>query len=405
MRGKGKVESGKAEKETVGFDRPFAPGLYIHSPFCRRKCVYCDFNSYAGIEELIDPYVEALVLEIKSCNERQRHADSVYFGGGNPALLGTANLKLIMESIGERFTLDKKAEVTIEANPEGLYFKELTSWRRIGFNRLSLGSQSFDDDKLKMLGRLHTAGEAVKAFESARKAGFANINIDLIFGLPGQTVKDWERELKRAAALNPEHISAYGLTLEAGTPLYRAVNSGRLTIPDEDAQAEMMEIAAEYLTSTEPLHFPLSTCRYSHYEISNFARSGFECRHNLNYWQGGNYTGYGAGAHSHQDGHRWWNKNKPEEYIERLKLGASPKAGEERLTNRERVSETIFLGLRLVDGFSAAKLQNKFELKLTDIFAAELDDLTNTGLLSAGERWALTDKGRLLANDVMARFV
>lgn len=429
--GRSAAVDNKTQTKTAVCRLPSAVGLYIHIPFCKQKCAYCDFNSYAGKEELIEPYVEALVSEIRGSSVvsgRLSAVDTIYIGGGNPARLNSDQLRRIMNAARTEFSLALDAEISIEANPEDLSAEILVSWLDIGFNRLSLGFQSFNDEKLRILGRRHTASQAITAYKAARQAGFRNINIDLIFGLPGQTLAGWREELRQVMALEPEHISAYGLTLEPGTALYRAVKSGRTSLPDEETQARMMEITENYLTKpvgrgllrhkkTSPCHNAKASAReplpvphypspiYIHYELSNFARLGFECRHNLNYWRGGNYLGFGSGAHSHMNGRRWWNLASPQNYIKTIRSEASPTAGEEVLSPNDRLVEAIFLGLRLTDGVSINDIQNRFGANLQEKYANELDSLINDGLLTAGERWALTPKGRLLANEVMAQFV
>lgn len=368
--------------------------IYVHTPFCASKCIYCDFNSYAGQESLIDEYTSALVNEVKTRAGKSRKISTIYFGGGNPLLLGAENLTKIMKVIYRYYDVDKDAEISIEANPEDADKRLLSGCLASGFNRLSLGLQSFDNNILKMLWRRHTAKQSTAAYKNGRAAGFTNINIDLIFGLPGQSLEEWRWELEQATALEPSHISAYGLSVEPGTPLYFAVNKGHVSIPDEESQARMMEDTHSYLSDA-----------YHHYEISNFARLGFECRHNLNYWLGKDYLGFGAGAYSCLNDERFFNILRPEKYIRAVISHGHAVAETEALTERQRLAESIFLGLRLVDGFKIKSVEDKFCCTLDKKYSREIGLLTARGLLEVNDSWRLTPRGRLLANEVMSEFV
>jgi oxygen-independent coproporphyrinogen-3 oxidase len=308
--------------------------LYIHIPFCQRKCNYCDFVSYAGKEGLIDGYVDALIRELESLRSTVHDPlSTIFFGGGTPTLLEPRHFGQIINTIICHLSLDiGHSELSVEANPGTADIKKLRALRQLGLNRLSIGVQSFNDQHLKTLGRIHDSATAKRFYQDARDAGFDNINLDLIFALPGQNLNEWKADLEQAIELKPEHLSTYNLQIEEGTPFYSAFRIPNSALPSEDEELSMYEHTIETLTANG----------YRHYEISNFAKPGFECQHNFVYWRNGNYLGVGAGAHSHINGQRWSNPNCVEEYIRdarRITLD------ETRLATDQR--ETLFLGLRL----------------------------------------------------------
>lgn len=387
-------------------DTPLA--LYVHIPFCRAKCRYCDFNSYEGLEELIPSYKEALRAEAAIwaglCG-RLRIA-TVYIGGGTPSLLSGDQVGQVLAAISASFELHPQPEITLEANPDSVSAELLSQLRSIGVNRLSLGIQSFAPYHLRTLGRLHSAGQAVSAFETARRAGFDNVNLDLMYGLPGQTLAGWRSDLMQALALSPEHLSLYSLTLEEDTPLGREVASGRVSLPESDLAADMY-VAAEDI---------LAGAGYKHYEISNWARPGHECRHNLAYWENRPYLGLGAGAHSCFEGCRFSNVTSPPEYIERLELGSpialenrkypSSVAQVESIEPRLEMAETVILGLRLVDGLDVESFNRRFGVRLEFLYSPQIHELAALGLLElTGSRLRLTRRGRLLGNEAFMRFL
>ncbi|MGH2585560.1 MAG: radical SAM family heme chaperone HemW, partial [Dehalococcoidia bacterium] len=284
--------------------------LYLHIPFCDHKCSYCDFNSYAGLDRLMPAFTEALVRELRlwAPRLRGRRVPTVFFGGGTPSLTPLPDLARITQTIRAEYRLDPEAEISLEANPGTVDLAYLRGLREIGINRLSIGVQSLDDGELRMLDRIHDAGTAIEAYEAARAAGFDNVNLDLIFGVAGQTLAGWERTLRRAIALAPEHLSLYALTIEEGTALAAQIARGIAPEPDADLQAAMYE-------RTQDL---MAAAGYEHYEISNWCRPGFECRHNLVYWQDGEWLGLGPGAHSHLDGRRFAVVRSPGAYIDRV---------------------------------------------------------------------------------------
>ena len=396
--------------------------LYVHIPFCETKCPYCDFNTYAGIEPLIPDYVEALNTEIRGWGRllgRPKLA-TVFFGGGTPSYLPTEDVGSLTESINASFDVDAQAEVTLEANPGDLGEVKLAEYLALGINRLSIGVQSLDDRLLGVLGRRHSAAEAVASFEAAVRAGFDNVSIDLMYGLPYQSLADWSRTLSQALDLRPPHISAYCLTLEGGTPMEQSVASGRMPEPDPDLAADMYEMAEE----------ATGNGGYRHYEISNWARPGRESLHNLTYWRNELYLGVGPGAHSYLWGYRFHNLKSPREYISRLAPDASLSLGggddaarrqgqdeeevirnmpavesAERIDRRLEMAETMMLGLRLDVGVSDQSFIARFGISPRQFYGETLDELSSAGLLEAADgALRLTARGRLLGNEVFSRF-
>ncbi len=396
--------------------------LYFHIPFCRHRCAYCDFNTYAGKDALIPAYTDALRREIKLVGEgagKKVHARTVFFGGGTPTLLSVPQLASILQDVREAFDLHPRAEISLEANPGTISPKYLQDLRKIGFNRLSLGVQSAHPDELRMLERIHSYGDVVAAASAARKAGFANLSFDLIFGLPEQSLARWQESVKLTMGLRPEHLSLYALTIEEGTPFGHWADKGILPLPDPDLAAEMYEWAGEYLAGQG----------YGQYEISNWAKEGFECAHNLQYWRNLPYLGFGAGAHGYAAGIRYANAARIKDYVARLlsetrtKFPLSPAAvSEEAITSEVAMQEHLMMGLRLTrEGVAYEAFQARYGQALDDVFAKEIAELTRYGLLevvnlktsevsqSASEvltkALRLTPQARLLGNQVFLRFV
>jgi len=400
--------------------------LYVHIPFCRSRCAYCDFNTYAGLETLMPAYVAAVCQEIKSAGERwgRLTVPTIYFGGGTPSILPLDLLAELLQALRLTFHVSRNTEVTLEANPGTVDLEGLCALRELGINRLSLGVQSAHDDELRILGRIHTWKRAVETVETARTAGFDNLSLDFIFGLPGQTLARWQETLEAALGPDrgPEHLSLYALSVEEGTPLERRVAKGELQAPDEDLAAEMYELAEEVLAQAG----------FFHYEISNWARktakcyitddkpqdwwpqsettseeiSTYVCRHNLTYWRNEPWLGVGAGAHSWLDGHRRANVRHPREYIAALERGNAPVAEIETIDRRLEMGETMMLGLRLAEGVDDARFRVRFGVDLETAFGKELAHLQNLGLLEwDGHVVRLTARGRLLGNQVFACFV
>jgi len=375
---------------------PGAIGLYIHVPFCLARCAYCDFNSYVGQKDLWGVYVGALAREMEAAGPRR--AGSVYIGGGPPTVLPVALLAEILGAAHRSFTLDGDAEISVEANPGTVDASALGRLRELGVNRLSLGVQSLDEDELRLLGRIHSAGQAIEAFYAARQAGLENVNLDLIYGLPGQSMVAWQASLSRALEMGPEHLSLYALSLEEGTPLASRVLRGELPVPDPDVAAEMYEWAEE----------ACAAAGYEHYEISNWAREPrLRCRHNLATWRNEPYLGFGAGAHSWAGGKRRWNVARPADYAARGMAGGSPVDGAEEIPPALEMAETTILGLRLLDeGLSLARFRERFGVGARQQYAAELDELSALGLVEVdAERLRLTRRAHLLANQVFYRFL
>ncbi len=377
--------------------------LYIHYPFCRSKCLYCDFNSRAGSAMPSADYVAALLKELQLQSDRMAHGvrgATLYLGGGTPSLLDPRHVTMIINSAACLFALESDAEITIEANPGTVTREKLAAYREAGVNRLSLGMQSFSDPLLARLGRVHTARQGLDAFAAARDAGFANIGIDLIHGLPGEDLPTWLADLDRALLLRPEHISAYGLTIEPGTPFHAMAERGELAIPDEETAAEMFELTGELL----------GRAGYDHYEISNFALPGYRSRHNQVYWRRESYLGFGAGAHSFLSsppfGHRWKNPDDTGKYLCALNSGILPEEELSPVSRREAMAEALFLGLRMLEGVDEEEFRQGFGIPLADAFPAELPQLLADGLLEQEEgRLRLSSRGVMLANQVFIKFV
>ena len=403
--------------------------LYVHIPFCIAKCGYCDFNSYAGQEFLIPAYAQALLREAEMWSAACQgwRAETLFFGGGTPSLMPLAEVERILEGLRRHIGLTADAEVTLEANPGTVDKPYLSRLRKLGVNRLSLGVQSFRDDELAFLGRIHSAEEARSAYQAARSAGFDNVSLDLIFGLPGQTVGRWLESLEEAIGLGPEHLSLYALTVEEETPLARDVACGRTPAPDPDLQAEL------YLRSAERL----APAGYEQYEISNWARPGRRCRHNLTYWHNGFWLGLGAGAHSHLPGNwelgtgnqdpgiwdrfsRFAAEVSPRRYIELVnetwkqwsQEGTPTLDDMRQVTFREEadpsleLSDTLVLGLRLSDGVSLRELRRRFGHDALESHTAAFEEAISLGLLERLDgRLRLTARGRLLANEVFVRLL
>lgn len=394
-------ETIEATTLTVPLPADAPPGLYVHVPFCRHICPYCDFNTYAGQEGLIPEYVAAVIAEMRiaAAEHPARGAPTLFFGGGTPSLLTPEQIGEIIGAARELFGLWKDAEVTLEANPESLDGAYLSGLREVGVNRLSIGVQSQQRAGLRVLGRGHTAQRAADAIQAARQAGFDNISLDFIFGWPGQTEHDWQEDLETIREWQPEHVSLYSLIVEPGTPMHSAVDRGILRALDDDTVAGFYERAVETLAGAG----------WEHYEIANWAReSRYRSRHNQLYWQAGPYQGFGAGAHGTIGAVRSSNLLLPSKYISAVRDGRRPTAVSETLSPETAMGETMMLGLRLlVDGVSASDFAARHGQLLTERYAAEISRFTSVGLLEwhTPDRLRLTQRGSLLANDVCAAFL
>lgn len=375
--------------------------LYLHIPFCLRKCPYCAFVSREGNPAEREGYVELLLAELRLARAEtggNSPLDSLYFGGGTPSLLEPGQVGRLLTLADALFGLSPDAEITLEANPGTIDRERLAAFRGAGINRLSLGVQSFHDGMLSLLGRVHSAEQAVESVRAARAAGFGNIGVDLIHSLPGQSMEMWRDDLTHALELAPEHLSVYGLTVEEGTPFARCFPDDR-DLPDEDLSADMFLAADELLTSAG----------YGHYEIANYALPGFRSRHNGGYWRRDGYLGLGAGAHSLlRGGHgiRFANTSDVDEYAAAIRRGRLPRRDRVELEREDVLAEFMFLGLRLADGVSFQEFRSEFGMDLAERFGRQLEELTSLGLVTVdGAGVRLTLRGMLLSNRVFARFL
>lgn len=375
--------------------KPVKPlGLYIHIPFCKSKCIYCDFYSLPRAEDRMDRYVSVLCRQLAEIAQRTtaHTVDSVYLGGGTPSYLGEKRLRRILKTVKKHYHLSRDAEITLEANPDSAGdWRALRSLRRAGMNRLSLGVQSADDGLLRTLGRPHTFAQAEEAAAAARRARIRNLSLDLIYGLPGQDLAGWKDTLERAAALEPEHLSCYGLKVEEGTPLWDMQE--KMDLPDDDAQADM------YLWTVERL----GALGYEQYEISNFARPGRASRHNMKYWTLCEYAGFGPGAHSDLGDVRYAYLRSLDTYCAGVEAGVSVLESSEHIPSRERDIEYVMLGLRLTQGISRQEFENRYRLPFAPIQSV-LERFRATGHAAlAGERWRLTPEGFLVSNQIIGQ--
>jgi oxygen-independent coproporphyrinogen-3 oxidase len=370
--------------------------LYIHIPFCKRKCKYCSFISFDSHINDIPAYIGALKkeLELRSGDCR---IDSVYFGGGTPSLLSLEQLSGILDTAGKYFQIADDAEISMEANPGTIDTKYLSAIKGASVNRLSIGVQSFNDDELCMLGRIHSSEDAVKAIKDARTSGFDNLNIDLIYGLPGQTVDDWKENLLKALEIDPEHISLYALTLEPDEALFKEIEAGQLHEISADTAASQYELAEELL----------QRYGYVHYEISNWAKPGMECRHNLVYWQGGEYLGAGVAAHSYSRKRRSANTGDLDKYITSLSQNTLPAQDvDESIDHELEIAESIILGLRLCNGINLKDFEKRYGIDIINSYSRQIDELSGFGLIEYDTvNLRLTPRGRLLGNEVFWRFL
>ncbi len=377
--------------------------LYLHIPFCHTRCHYCDFNTYAGILPLREPYVCAMLTEIELAGKMAQHADgtlrrsrTIFFGGGTPSMLSVEQISRLLDACFKAFAVDKDAEITLEANPGTLTQAQLEGLRAAGVNRLSMGAQSFDAELLKTLGRIHSPEEITQAVHHARAAGFTSINLDFMFGLPGQTMQHWRDTLERALALHPDHFSLYSLIIEEGTPFYTWTNEGRIIPGDEDLCADMYEYADERLQQAG----------YMNYEISNWSLPGQHSRHNLTYWQNLPYIGMGAGAYSSFANRRFSNEREPLAYIKQLKAGRLPEVESEVISREQAMAETAFLALRTSIGLHLSTFEQRFAQPLAQFVGDRLHLVEEAGLLEKEDGWLrLSKRGRLLGNEVFLRLL
>ncbi|MCX7842680.1 MAG: radical SAM family heme chaperone HemW [Clostridia bacterium] len=373
-------------------------GLYIHIPFCRSKCHYCDFNSFPGKEELIPGYFDALEKEIRLYSDLLKDSliKTVFIGGGTPSLAEPKYIYKLLGCCRDNFNLAEGAEISVEANPGTLTYEKLMAYKVSGANRLSIGLQAAQKSILERLGRTHKFEEFRQGYILAEKTGFRNINVDLIFGIPGQDIKDWTDTVEKVLSFNPAHLSCYSLKIEEGTVFGNMLEAGKLEPAEDELDRKMYRWAIE----------KLGECGYRHYEISNFARPGFECRHNLIYWKGEEYLGIGAGAHSYLNGSRFNNLYAVEEYIASLNSGKIPSENVQTIERDEEMSEFMILGLRLIAGISKGEFRSRFGIDIYNVFGQTIKKLEESKMLKAeGDFIMLTDLGLDLANEVFVEFI
>ena len=370
-------------------------GLYVHIPFCKAKCKYCDFLSYAGLEDKIPAYFSSLLTEIHDYKDKNIIVDSVFIGGGTPSVVNHEYIVKILETVFSCFTVTDSAEITIEANPGTINPEALKAYCKAGINRLSMGVQSANENELKALGRIHTWDTFERSFNDARQAGFRNINADLIFGIPEQNTESWSNTLNKIIALDPEHISCYSLIVEENTVFSDMDKNGRLILPGDDDERDMYYTAEELLNNNG----------YMHYEISNFSKKGFECRHNIKYWECDEYIGVGIGAHSFYNKMRFSNTGDMGRYIEYAGRGSFIRSGE-HIDKCEAMKEFMMLGLRKTSGIDKADFFRRYNENCTELFKIELDKLSGQGLIIIDDKGVrLTEKGLDFANLAFMEFV
>ncbi len=365
-------------------------GIYLHVPFCVQKCLYCDFCSFPKSDgELMSRYAEALCRDIERWGEkcRDRSVDTVYFGGGTPTLLSISDFEKIINALVKSFSLTERSEVSSECNPATADLEYLSALRALGVNRLSMGLQSANEDELRALGRVHSFENFVRTYREARQAGFDNISVDLMYGIPRQTVASFERTLSEAVSLSPEHISAYGLKVEEGTPFGKM--GDRLVLPSEDDEYKMYMLCTEYL----------GNFGYTKYEISNFAREGYESRHNIKYWKGEDYLGLGVSAHSYFEGVRFANSRDIDGYIS----GRDIVCERAEITPSERMTEYVMLRMRMSEGVDSEEFEREFGISFDEVYGERLSRYEKDGYIVRNcRKTAFSDKGFFVSNFILS---
>ena len=368
--------------------------LYVHIPFCVRKCAYCDFLSWNADAAWRQEYVETLVCEIQQAKEsyKEYRVTTIFLGGGTPSILSAEQIERIFRALRENFRIEEDAEITIEANPGTVTAEKAETWKRVGINRVSIGLQSAENRELKMLGRIHTYEEFLDTYRLLREKGFCNLNVDLISAIPGQSVKSWERTLRKVADLSPEHISAYSLIIEEGTPFYDMYQKGIIKETEENLDRDMYYLVNAMLKENG----------YHRYEISNFAKKGFECEHNKVYWRTQEYKGFGLGAHSYMDGRRFHNTYDFKEYIEEKVKPLDM----ELLSDEEKEEEFMFMGLRMTEGISKRDFRERFKTDIYNVYGEELKTLIEEKLINEkDDRIFLSERGIDISNQIFEKFV
>ena len=373
-------------------------GLYIHIPFCKQKCLYCDFPSWAGKESMMQGYVDALTTEIRkrATEYTDKKVVSVFFGGGTPTTLSIPMLEQLMAAVFECWDIAEDAEITTEANPGTLDREMADALKKMGFNRLSMGVQAWQNSLLKSLGRIHTIESFQENFKAVREAGFENVNTDLMFALPEQTMADWQETVQNMVAMDPEHISAYSLIIEEGTPFYDRYEKGELKPAEENLDREMYRWVVEYLAENG----------YEQYEISNFAKKDRQSCHNRIYWQAEEYLGMGLGSHSYMNGERFHNIYDLQDYIRADGDVSLLKEEVEVISREDALAEFMFLGLRLTEGVTFARFEERFGEEMKNIYGSQIKKLVKDGLLTEdGKGIRLTERGTDISNVVFEEFL
>ncbi len=371
--------------------------LYIHIPFCTQICHYCDFNKFFIQNQPVDGYIQSLLTEMDLYNlSHNEPLSTVFIGGGTPSALEPRQLEQLLFSMKEKVKLAPGYEYTVEANPGDLSKEKLKIMKEAGVNRLSLGVQSFNEELLKKIGRAHNVKDVYETIDMAREEGFENISIDLIYSLPGQTLSDLEDTIDRALQLNLPHFSAYSLIIEPKTVFYIMLNKGKLSLPGEDAEATMYEYVMKRLVEAG----------YDQYEISNFAKTGFESRHNLVYWNNEEYYGLGAGAHGYLEAVRYNNHGPLKKYMNAIQDGKKPIIEQVAVSRKEQMEEEMFLGLRKMEGVSLKHFEERFSVNINDVFGETIKRMVSNGLLElVNGRVRLTHTGKLMGNEVFQAFL
>ena len=398
-------------------DAPAPFGLYIHIPFCEKKCPYCDFNTYAKLDNLFDAYVDALCVELRAWGERLHHrrVDTIFLGGGTPTVLDAHHLAQIFETVNAAFVLAPDCEITSEANPGTVDRAKFAVLHGLGVNRLSMGVQSFQPDELAFLGRIHDVADVYRAVDAARQAGFNNINLDFIFGLPHQSPDAWADTLRQATTLAADHLSLYSLIVEPNTPLYHWVETGQVHAPDDDEAGALYEMAMAHMDAAG----------YAHYEVSNWAKTDerYSCRHNLIYWRNQEFLGVGPGAHSYLhapwradvtnaadsviDGVRWSNRKPVPGYIKRIQNNEPVEEFHEAIEQATSMGETMMLGLRLVhEGVERVRFRNRYGVDVLEVYPETIERFRQMDLLTIDkDRLRLTRRGLMVGNQIFAEFL
>lgn len=372
--------------------------LYIHIPFCVKKCLYCDFLSFSSTEVERECYVSAILEEISQYKGMAREyvVTSIFIGGGTPSVLESHNMFRIMNGVRQVFEVSDEAEITIEMNPGTIDEEKIKTYKALGINRVSIGLQATNDEELKMLGRIHSYEEFLETYSMVRACGISNINIDLISAIPKQTVGSWELTLDRVIALNPTHISAYSLIIEEGTPFYDNISDYETWLPSEEAEREMYHLTKRKLIEAG----------YYRYEISNYAKEGYECKHNLGYWDRVEYLGIGLGAASLIDNVRYSNERDLKTYMNSCNQGKTVRVEEEKLCIESQMEEFMFLGLRKIKGVETLAFEKQFQVKLEEVYQSQLEELCKQKLLQVDQYTvALTEKGIDVSNYVLSEFL